>query len=291
MQGSPIAPMTDLLLAQPLGAPGSARVRYGAAMALHRAGRLDAAALEVYRICASLDGQDPAAVFAERGLALPQLPPPDVATRLRGLLDEADTYLAGLPGPGVAEVRLRLAAFRTGPCTPAPGPDHPVVAQHLAPALAALHTSHPALAAAIADAAPLLHWAAYDAYPRDEIGAAFADGHAFASLLGEAAPIPAQDFDLGLFLIAPGLLYRDHAHAAPELYAPLTGPHGWRFGPGRPLVLKPAHQPVWNLPERPHLTKVGALPFLCLFAWTREVNSPARVIPADDWPALEALTL
>ncbi|MDZ7908534.1 MAG: dimethylsulfonioproprionate lyase family protein [Gemmobacter sp.] len=119
---------------------------------------------------------------------------------------------------------------------------------------------------------------------------AFADGHAFASLLGEAAPIPAQDFDLGLFLIAPHVLYRDHAHAAPELYAPLTGPHGWRFGPGRPLVLKPAHQPVWNPPQRPHLTKVGALPFLCLFAWTREVNSPARVIPADDWPALEALT-
>ena len=87
------------------------------------------------------------------------------------------------------------------------------------------------------------------------------------------------------------MLYRDHCHAAPELYAPLTGPHGWRFGPGRPLMVKPAHQPVWNPPYPPHLTKVGPVPFLCLFGWTRDVNEVARVMPAADWPELEALRL
>ncbi len=61
--------------------------------------------------------------------------------------------------------------------------------------------------------------------------------------------------------------------------------------PDRPLVVKPAHRPVWNEPFRPHLTKVGPVPFLALFGWTRDVNDPARVLPATDWPSLEALRL
>ena len=83
----------------------------------------------------------------------------------------------------------------------------------------------------------------------------------------------------------------DHRHAAPELYAPLTGPHGWRFRAGRPLIVKPAHQPVWNPPHQSHLTKVGAVPFLSLFVWTRDVNQAAQVIPADDWATLEGLAI
>ncbi len=47
---------------------------------------------------------------------------------------------------------------------------------------------------------------------------------------------------MGLFVIAPHVLYRDHAHAAPELYLPLTGPHGWRFAPG-PAQCPPAQCP------------------------------------------------
>ena len=71
------------------------------------------------------------------------------------------------------------------------------------------------------------------------------------------------------------------ATAAPELYAPLTGPHGWRFAPGRPLIVKPAGEPVWNPPLQPHLTKVGPHPFLCLFAWTRDVSLPATRYPCS----------
>ncbi len=106
-------------------------------------------------------------------------------------------------------------------------------------------------------------------------------------MVGENAPVAARDFDLGLFLIAPGTLYRDHRHPAPELYAPLTGPHFWRFRPDAPLLPKPAHRPVWNDPLQPHATKVGAVPFLCLFVWTRDVNLPAEVLPASDWPDIE----
>jgi hypothetical protein len=273
----------EVLIRTPLGLTGSGRVRYGAAMALHAAGRLSDAQLEVYRETAAHDARDPAAVLAERGL-------PPVTARagpLEVLRDLACDHLNRLSHPGRAEVRAALArgAARPVPCRSAP---NPVVARWLDPALAAVDPVHAGLARAIAAAAPLLPWTTCDAYRRAEIGEGFAGGHAFASILGEAAPFPARDVDMGLFLIAPGVLYRDHAHAAPELYAPLTGPHGWRFGSGAPRLVKPAHRPVWNPPFRPHLTKVGRVPFLGFFVRTRDVAQPARVIPAPDWAELEA---
>lgn len=274
-----------------LGQPGSGRLRYAAAMHFHGQGLVSDEVLEVYRICSARDGEDPAGLLAARGLRL-DLPPPDApGLAIRLLIDEIDRYLAGFDGPGIAEVRSLTAAWREGPLTlPDPAPNA-VVADHLAPALAPLYGTHPALAGAIAGAASCLDWITYDLYEPEEIGARFLSGHAFASLIGEEAPIPARDFDMGLFLVAPHLLYRDHAHPAPELYAPLTGPHGWRFGPGTPLMVRPAHEPVWNDPEAPHMTKVGPVPFLCIFGWTKDVALPARVLPAEDWPELEALRI
>jgi hypothetical protein len=101
--------------------------------------------------------------------------------------------------------------------------------------------------------------------------------------VGEGAFRDADDFDLGLFVIGPDILYRDHHHAAPELYAPLTGPHGWRFLPDKTFHTKPADEPVWNEPWAPHATLTGPTPFLCIFGWTRDVNIPAKVIfPEED---------
>jgi len=282
--------MTDpgLFLNAPLGEPGSGRVRYGAAMQLYQTGRISADVLEVYRVTSAHDGRDPSAVLRERGLPLPEC----LMTQspVASLYAAARDYLMALDHPGAAEVRAGLP--------PDPGPEtavkarmSPVVSQWLTPALAPLAQDQPALAKAIAAAADHLEWMTYDAYSPEMIGADFAKGHAFASIRGAAAPFLADDFDMGLFLIAPHVLYRDHAHAAPELYAPVTGPHGWRFGPGRPLITKPAHAPVWNPPQLPHLTKVGSVPFLALFVWTRDVDIPAVVLPAQDWAELEALTI
>ena len=64
---------------------------------------------------------------------------------------------------------------------------------------------------------------------------------------------------------------------------------GW--GPGTPLYTYPAHVPIWNEPFVWHLTKVGPLPFLGLHAWTRDAESAAEVVPAEDWGELEALRL
>jgi hypothetical protein len=276
--------MTDplALLNSPLAVPGSGRVRYGAAMALWREGRISAEVLEVYRIASAHDGRDPRADLRDRGLPLPPVPAP--APVLEDLYRTARDYLFALDHPGAEEVRASLPP-EPGPLramTPRP---NPVVEAWLGPALAAVQGADP-LRQAIAAARDRLDWITYDGYPPEEIGAEFAGGHAFASILGGDAPFPAMDVDMGLFLIAPGVLYRDHRHLAPELYAPLTGPHGWRFGTGRPLIAKPAHRPVWNPPLAPHLTLVGRVPFLALFVWTRDVDNLAEVIPADDWAEL-----
>ncbi len=278
------------LIHQPLGLAGSGRVRYAAAMALYRAGQLGAAELEVYREAAAFDDRDPARMLADRGLPPVPPAPADPGTLIRALFDLACDYVTSLDHPGQAEVRTGLARVSGPPRLPAPAPN-PVIDRWLGPALGAVDRSCAPLAQAIAAAAPHLGWVTYDGYPHDQIGAGFATGHAFALILGDGAPFAATDFDMGLFLIAPHTLCRDHRHAAPELYAPLTGPHGWRFAPGRPLLLKPAHEPVWNPAFQPHLTRVGAVPFLCLFVWTRDVTELAQVVPADDWAELEALRL
>ena len=203
---------------------------------------------------------------------------------IRNLVAEIETYLLQLNDPNITTVLEGVKKWARGPVAPVQRRSLPVC-DHLDIALDAMGRT--SLARAIANARPFLSWVSYDAYPRDEIGARFADNHAFASIIGEGCPLEAVDFDLGLFLIAPNLFYRDHHHAAPELYAPLTGPHGWRFNPGDPLVWKEAHNPVWNSAWQPHATLTGATPFLAIFCWTKDVALPAKVIPSSDWPTLE----
>jgi hypothetical protein len=276
-------------LSLPLGAKGSGRARYAAAMEMYAQGQISPAVLEVYRVASARDGQDPAPMLAEIGVG-DVMHKASAADHVARLIDEADRYIATLPGRGVAEVRAGLNQWRGGDVRVTPQANA-VVNQHLSAALAPLRATHLALAQAIEGAAPHLTWITYDGYPLEEIGTDFAKGHAYSSLIGEAGNVAAQDYDLGIFLIAPHVLYRDHHHAAPELYAPLTGPHGWRFGPHTPLITKPAHHPVWNDAHRPHMTKVGPTPFLALFGWIQDVRQVAQVIPAPDWPALEALRL
>lgn len=203
---------------------------------------------------------------------------------IRNLVAGIETYVSGLKGPGIAVVLEGMGKWAKGPVAAVPGRILPVC-DHLDTALQAMDKT--SLANAITEARPFLSWIGYDAYPREGIGARFADNHAFASIIGEGCPLAAKDFDLGLFLIAPNLFYRDHHHAAPELYAPLTGPHGWRFNPGDPLVWKEAHKPVWNEAWQPHATMTGDTPFLAIFCWTKNTNLPAKIIPSPDWPILE----
>lgn len=252
----------------PPGVPGSGRQRYAAAMTFHAAGLLGDGALEAYRIASPLDHEPPARVFSARAEAVPG------ATALAALPAAVAEYLA--PLPGTAEARAAIA--RMAPVPPVAG-ESGLAARHLGPALAALRRRRASFARALAAAAPWLDWAPY-LYPGGAAGPAFDAGNTYAPLA--AGP----DCEMGLFLIAPGVFYRDHAHAAPELYAPLTGPHGWRFAPGGPLTARRAHLPVWNPPHRPHAIKAGRVAFLCLYVWTADIDALPYLIAADDWERL-----
>src|SRR5690606_38276017 len=135
---------------------------------------------------------------------------------------------------------------------------------------------------------PYLNWVSYDAYPADEIGAYFPKQHAFASLAWLYDSDYAHDLDLGMMLIEPHTLYRDHRHQAAELYLPLTGPSRWRFGLEAAWEIRQAGEPVWNPPYALHATLVDSVPMLCLYAWTKNVHAPAEVVPTSDWVEIEA---
>jgi hypothetical protein len=207
---------------------------------------------------------------------------------ITALVDGIDAYLATSPGPGVATVRAGIAQWRLGSFRTIPPRDDRSLCHLDRAADDMARRGRADLARAIVDAAPLLHWAPYDSYPRDTIGADFADNHTFASVAVHRLSEASADFDFGLFIVGPNLLYRDHDHAAPELYVPLTGPHGFRFASGEQLNWLHADAPVWNEPFRQHAIKTGSIPFLCIYAWTADVMQPARIIFEADWAELEA---
>lgn len=209
---------------------------------------------------------------------------------LARLVSEARTYIEGLDGErgGVEQVLRRMDEFDlSAAAVVLPEPVETPTCAHLDEAigLVAVSGGKP-LAEAIARARPYLHWITYDAYSA-AIGPRFPRHHAFTGLIGEYRMLAARDFAFGLFLIAPKTLYRDHRHPAPELYVPLTGPTRWRFDGGA-WETRAAGEPVWNEPNAVHATLVGNRPFLCLYAWTRDVTLPAEVVDMSDWDAIEA---
>lgn len=209
----------------------------------------------------------------------------DVQEAIRRLIDEADHYLARFKGEGIDAVRAGVASYGHEAISETVSPSEPSCG-HLDGALFVTNGAD-SLRAAISEAKPHLAWKTYDSYPPELIGGRFPAAHAFATLIGGGGFVPAEEFELGLFLIAPKTFYRDHRHKAPELYAPLTGPHEWRFGADTAFESKSAHEPVWNDPMRVHATLVRDIPFLALYAWTRDVNEAATIVPANDWQKIE----
>lgn len=206
---------------------------------------------------------------------------------IRNLIAALDAYLARFDGPGIADVRAGIARWKGGPIGEVV-PRRIEAVRHVDTALAWMEAQgETALAEAIRVAMPHLHWLAYDPYARELIGDRYAENHAVAVIIGGGGFLESQDFDLGLFGFGPDTVYRDHHHAAPELYAPMTGPHGWRFSSGAPFDWRPAHRPVWNEAWAPHAFKSGPVPFLCVYGWTRDTSIPAKMIVEPDWPALD----
>ena len=125
-------------------------------------------------------------------------------------------------------------------------------------------------------------------YPPDaELGEGYTKCNLHTLLIGpDACGHHHPDFNLGIFMLGPRTLYRDHNHDAPELYLNLSEKSGWRFGT-RDWQDYPAGSLIWNAAGDPHATRVYDQPFISVFVWLENVNSPCNVIHFDDWAEIE----
>ena len=170
-------------------------------------------------------------------------------------------------------------------------PVEPVHGAALQRAMAAIPHRLSRLADGLKHALPQLQWRVDGGIYYDltaNIGDGFRNGNMHCELIGpDGSAFHHDDFTLGLFLLTPRVLYRDHSHRAPELYLPLMEPTGWRFA-DRDWQEVLAGTVIWNVPETSHAIRVYDTPFLSIYSWTRDVRSKCRVVERADWRELEA---
>jgi hypothetical protein len=134
------------------------------------------------------------------------------------------------------------------------------------------------VAAAIAAVEQSLHWKQNPNYSDEAMGQhGYMNGYAYAEIVGPSGLFAGDEFLLGLLLLGPDRFYRDHYHAAPELYWLLTGPSHWRNG-SSDWEAREAGSFCWHDPFVVHATATGSTPLLAIWAWTRDVGEPARLI-------------
>lgn len=149
----------------------------------------------------------------------------------------------------------------------------------------------PVLKAALIAAKGHLHWKVDDGeyYANGaDVGVGYKTGNMHTLLVGpENAIVTSNQYLLGLFLLAPYTLYRDHKHLAPELYVTLTGPSAWRFELGEWEEYE-AGSRLFNPSNVVHATRVDETPFLALFAWELgAAPSICSVVNVSDWDQIE----
>ena len=134
------------------------------------------------------------------------------------------------------------------------------------------------VAAAIAAIEDDLHWRQNPNYSDAAMGMkGYMNGYAYAEIIGPNGFFPGRDFLMGLLLLGPQRLYRDHYHEAPELYWLLTGPSKWKQGAGGWSTLAPGST-RWHKPLVVHATETSQAPLLAIWAWTRDVAQAAKLV-------------
>lgn len=155
--------------------------------------------------------------------------------------------------------------------------DHPVMAW-LAPALTASSGS-PHLLGASHRIAKAIQW--YQIFQGDGPKPAFADGLLGAQVAGNAGVFTSPDIRCGLFLVAPGLRYPSHTHAACEVYLCLSGELEITHGIDRDaFTLRPGDYSV-TPSNTVHSLSTKARPALLVFVWIGEVDAPNWIWERD----------
>ncbi|MDF1750936.1 MAG: dimethylsulfonioproprionate lyase family protein [Alphaproteobacteria bacterium] len=134
------------------------------------------------------------------------------------------------------------------------------------------------LRGAIATMKPLLHWERAPGNPNSKNGQTeFHYRHAFCTLVGEEARVPTSRLRVGLLLIGAHSFYPLHAHAADEIYLPLSGTATMQIGPTPPKVRGPGK--CLLIPgNTPHAIWTGNHLVLLAWAWLGDIQGPFRYL-------------
>ena len=123
--------------------------------------------------------------------------------------------------------------------------------------------------------------------PGSDLGEGYVRCNLHTLLIGPGAcGFHHDDFTLGLFMLGPRTLYRDHQHEAPETYINLSPRSGWRLASGD-WQDHGAGSIIFNPPYQVHATRVYEEPFLSVFSWLEDIGSQCTVVPRDDWQDVE----
>ena len=125
-------------------------------------------------------------------------------------------------------------------------------------------------------------------YPTgSEVGKRYIESNLHAQLIGpDGSVAKSKDFMLGVFILGPWTLYKDHSHIAPEFYLNLSNKSDWRFNFG-PWQRYGAGSLIWNPSKQIHATKVSDKPFLSIFAWLGHVKCFCKVHQSRDHSQIE----
>jgi hypothetical protein len=175
---------------------------------------------------------------------------------------------------GVAETLSRLGQQSIAESAfVRPEPQKLAACRHLPELTATSMLPAPSVAAALAACDDDLRWVQNEGYGNDAI----LEDYAHCELIGPEGFFPGDDFLLGLIIVGPERIYRDHFHKAPELYWLLTGPTDWSHASG-PYRAFEAGDTIWHPPHYIHATRTLHAPLLAVWAWTRDVDGPARFV-------------
>jgi hypothetical protein len=185
----------------------------------------------------------------------------------RGAIEGVELALRRLEQQRIAAVPCRMPAARRLPAC-----------RHLPETVAAVLTLDSGFAALLAEIEDQLAWQQNANYSDAAMNCqGYMDNYAYAELVGPTGLWPGDDFRMGLLILGPRLHYRDHSHAAPELYWLLTGPSEWRTS-AADFTSREQDATIWHPAHMVHGTRTGASPLLALYIWTSDVEQPARLV-------------
>ena len=196
---------------------------------------------------------------------------------LNAIVRGLDGHRSGTPE--IENVLSRLSEQETGQhAMMRPGPRRLPACGLLPDAVGSALAVASDVAAAIAAIDEDLHWKQNPNYSDKAMGMlGYMDGYAYAEIIGPKGFFAGDDFLLGLMLLGPRRLYREHYHEAPELYWLLTGPSNWKQGAGGWTTLS-AGSTRWHRPFVVHATETADTPLLAIWTWTRDVAQAARLV-------------